>query len=422
MSRHYFGLLVLLACSLLTLVACGDADDPVSPAGGRIVKSELARNTQPQVLDEEMQALVVGNNAFAFELYRGIVKAQDEPGNVFASPFSISLALAMAYGGARGETAAEMAEVLHFDLDSERLHNAFNGLDQELNSLDGEAQGPRLHVANAFWAALQVEFMQPFLELLAVNYGAGIHLMDFLNDSEGARLEINAWVAEQTEDKILDLLPEGSLSSDVIMVITNAIYFYADWSEQFNESNTHPRDFVLSDGSVKSVDMMSRTDPMRYHRSATYQAVELPYKGEQLAMLIVLPDDLAAFEAGLEPGMLTELFGLLGTTPVSLKLPKFEMTLDVQLSKVLAEMGMAQAFGGADFTGITEGGLSLAEVYHKAYVRVDEKGTEAAAATAVVADTSMVESESMFVNRPFFFLIRDRQSGTILFMGRVLEP
>lgn len=406
---------------LLFLAACGGDADVGIPE----VRSDLARDTTPDIAPAALTSAVEDQVAFAADLYRQV---HTEPGNLFMSPLSISTALAMTYAGAAGNTAAEMATTLHFELPPAELHAAFNHLDLELASRGEDASGDtipfQLRTANAIFGQEGKEFQPTFLDTLAVNYGAGLHVLDFARDAEASRETINSWVEDRTNDKIQDLLGPGTITADTRLVLANAIYFSAAWDDPFEASDTADRDFFVGDVAV-SVPTMYQQAALPYGEGTGFRAAELPYDGNKLSMTIVVPDDLAAFEASLTGQTIADITAALGERDVKLSLPKFSFDAPLGLKKHLSAMGMNDAFSSAaDFSGI-DGTRSLAitDVLHKGFVAIDEKGTEAAAATAViVGDTSAPEPATLTVDRPFVFFIRDRPTGAILFIGRVLDP
>ena len=394
--------------------------------------------TSPDLAPSDMRDLVAGNNAFAFDLFQAL---SAEDGNLFYSPYSISLALAMTYAGARGETEKQMANTLHFILSQDRLHSAFNGLDLELAGRGEGAEGTdgggfRLNIVNALWGQEDFEFLSEFLDLVAENYGAGLRLLDFINAAEDSRIVINDWVSEQTEGKIEDLIPEDAINALTRLVLTNAIFFNAAWQYPFTESQTKDGAFHLLDGGEVTVPMMRRTAGFGLAKGDGYQAVELPYDGGELSMVILLPDtgQFEGFEDSLDADLVRTITDGLVPTRVALTMPKFEFESDFGLVDTLGAMGMPVAFissGGpctskaADFSGMTGTcELFITEIVHKAFVSVDEAGTEAAAATAVVISTESVKPQpvEVIVDRPFVFLIRDIETGAILFVGRVADP
>jgi serpin B len=395
------------------------------------VSSPKERLISPASNEQDLQELVAGNNRFAFDLYRSIRGNGD---NLFYSPYSISLALAMTYAGARGETATQMAETLQFILPAERLHPAFNQLDlilhsrgQNLSEEDG--RGFTLNIVNSLWGQDGYDFLPEFLDLLAENYGAGLQLLDFQNAAEAARQIINEWVMEQTNDRIEDLIPEGVINNLTRLVLANAIYFDAAWSSPFEAEFTKEAEFSLLDGSAVKVPMMNQTQFYNYSSGEDFQAIELPYRGYEMSMVILHPDPqgFGSFESSLTVEQLEEILNEMERTNMDLSLPKFQFDMDLPLAQVLQDLGMVDAFefGQADFSGMDgTRELYLQDVLHKAFVSVDEEGTEAAAATAVVIGVTSAPMEPITVkiDSPFIFLIRDMETGSILFFGRVLDP
>jgi len=416
---------------LVALVGCGGGGAPGGQrAPGESMRSDKPRVAAPEVAAPDLAEQVGGNSAFAFDLYQAL---REQDGNLFYSPYSISLALAMTYAGARGETERQMAGALHLILPQERLHPAFNSLDQTLASRGEGAQGKdeqgfRLNVVNAIWGQQGYQFLPTFLDVLAENYGAGLRVVDFASAPEEARGTINEWVGQQTEGRIKDLIPQGALDALTRLVLTNAIYFNAAWADAFEAVQTQEGPFHLLGGGQVSVPLMRQTGGFDYAEGDGYQAVELPYDGWELAMVVLLPREgqFESFESALDAGRVEQIIGSLEYQQVRLTMPKFEFESGFSLKEALAALGMAEAFSEqADFSGMTgRRELFISEVVHKAFVSVDEAGTEAAAATAVMmAPTSAVEEPvEMTADRPFIFLIRDLETGTILFVGRVVEP
>lgn len=418
------------------------ASTPGSPGGGspggaqKAFQSEKQRETPPPAAQTDIAELSAGNAAFALDLYHAL----DRPGeNLFYSPYSISLALAMTYGGAQGATAEQMAGALHFTLPGERLHPAFNAVDQELASRSeipggegADGKGFRLNVVNDLWGQHDLSFQPAFLDLLAQNYGAGLRPMDFKNNHEAARKEINNYIAEKTEQRIKDLLAEGVLNPMTRLVLTNAIYFNAAWLKPFEESLTEDAPFTLLDGSQVSVPMMrrGRSERLNYADGDGYQAVALPYENAQLAMLLLVPDEgqFEAFEDGLDAARLESIRAEMSFTLVEVSMPRFKVESAFQLKDALTALGMQDAFipEAADFSGMTgQRDLFISDVVHKSFVSVDEAGTEAAAATAVVMETTAMiidEPVQLTIDRPFIFMIIDQPTGTLLFTGRVVNP
>jgi serpin B len=420
-------LAVLLGLVAAPLAGCSPNTAP------SVVKADVAQSDRPRLSapdDSGVPELVAGNSAFALDLYHALF---DRDANLFYSPYSISLALAMTYAGARGQTATEMAQALHYTLPQDELHPAFNALDQALASRGeqvDEEQGERfrLHVANALWGQQDFHFSPEFLDLLAEHYGAGLRLLDFQNAPEPSRETINRWVEEHTEQKIVDLLPPGSIDSLTRLVLSNAVYFNAGWMHPFAEATTQDAPFHLLDGSTVTVPMMHESERLGYAAGKGWQAVELPYVGGELSMVVLLPDEgqFEAYAQNLDAQGLAAALQSLERTQVQLAMPRFEYEAGAKLKGALTQLGMEQAFtDDADFSGMTgEPDLYIDDVYHKAYVAVDEEGTEAAAATAVVMDVKGMPMRpvEVQVDRPFIFLIRDVQTGAILFLGHVVNP
>ncbi|HMD87971.1 MAG TPA: serpin family protein [Anaerolineaceae bacterium] len=430
---------VLLIFVLLVQGCAGTSTPGASLVQGKdIAVSNLARISNPGVPQSDQDALSAGNRAFSADLYQ---KLRSQSGNLFFSPYSISLALAMTYAGAQGDTASQMASTLHFTLPPDKLHPAFNGLDQYLENL-GQAssnqqpttpassgQGFQLNVANSIWGQKGFSFLPAYLDLLSQNYGAGLRLVDFSTAPEPARKTINDWVSQQTKDKIQNLFPQGTIDNNTRLVLANAIYFKASWFSPFEESSTQNGPFNLLDGTQVTVPLMvSGHTASSYEKGDGFQAVGLPYLGENVEMVVVLPDQgrFNTFEAGLDAVKVDQIFKDLNGAEVDLTMPKFKIESSFSLSDTLASMGMTDAFNpsSADFSGMDgKKDLSISQVIHKSYVMVDEKGTEAAAATGVAMTTSAVFNPPVVkVDRPFIFFIYDQKSGTILFVGREMNP
>jgi serpin B len=418
------------------LVAGCAAAGPAAVSGMDVLRSEQPRVADPQASPADLESLAAGNRAFALDLYHALGPA----GNRFFSPYSISLALAMTYAGARGETAQQMGDTLHFSLPAERLHPAFNAVDQALASRkdqDGEGgqgadgKGFRLHVVNDVWGQKEYPFLPAFLDLLSANYGVGLRLVDFIQDPEGARQAINEYVAEQTGQRIRDLIPPGEIDELTRLVLTNAIYFNAAWKYPFEPSLTSPGSFTRLDGSQTEVQMMQMPahEILAYQAGDGYQVVALPYENDRLAMWLLVPNEgrYAEFEAALDPARLESILVGAQYAAVRVSMPRFQMEDEFGLGDTLKQLGMPLAFDPdkADFSGISsQEKLFISEVLHKSFVKVDEAGTEAAAATAVIVEVASAPAETidLTVDRPFIFLISDQPSGSVLFMGRVLEP
>jgi serpin B len=389
--------------------------------------SNKSRISDPSVPQRDLQTLVDGNNTFALDLYQAL---RSETGNLILSPYSISLALAMTYAGARGETESQMSNVLHFSQPQSQLHPAFNALDTALEKspakFEKDQQPMTLNIANAIWAEQTMYFQKDFLDTIALNYGAGIHLADFIHEYEAARNKINDWVSDQTRKKIQNVLPQNSVNTKTCMALVNAIYFKADWQSPFNASNTSDAPFYLLDGSQVNAKMMHQTMSFPYMKGEGYQAVELPYAGKTAVMDIIVPEEgrFESFESSFNNETYNSILSGMQYTTLQIGFPKFTFTKDFNLNTALTSMGMPDAFNRdmADFSGMTtEKRLYVENIFHKVFVAVDEKGTEAAAATAVLMAPASLP-EVLEANHPFLFIIRDTVSGQVLFIGRVMNP
>jgi serpin B len=371
--------------------------------------------------------LVAGNTAFGCELY-GELKA--EAGNLFLSPFSVSTALGMTAAGAKGKTFDEMEKVLHLPAEAPA---AFGAVLKSLNAEpDAKKRGFTLSTANALWAQNGYPWRAEYKKLVATDYGAGLYDVNFQNDPELARATINTWVEKETREKIKDLLPKGSVTGGTRLVLTNAIYFKGDWDLKFKKEDTKDLPFTLADGKKVDAPLMYRVGGYSYAEADGYQVLDLPYTGKRLSMTVILPkkpDGLAAIEKELTGAKLDEmLMRLRYEKTVHVHLPKFKVTKSLLLNKPLMALGMKAAFGAADFSKMHTGSeeLRISMVLHKAFVDVNEEGTEAAAATAVAIEPSAAVQprppKHFRADRPFLYLIRDHKTGSVLFLGRLSEP
>jgi serpin B len=337
----------------------------------------------------------------------------------------------MAYAGAHGQTATEMAAALHFTLPPDQLHPAMGAL---LASLNQAHTGYELHVADALWAENGETFLPAFLSVTKADYGAGFYPVDFKTDPNSVVATINQWVEKQTANKITNLLGPGSVNADTRMVLTNAIYFKGDWDKPFNPKYTDDEDFHLSAAQTVKAPLMFRIGDYYYFDGGTFQALALPYQTSELSMIVFLPheyDGLTALEKSFTAANAQKwLSQLQYTDKINVTFPKFTMTDQFGLNEALAALGMKLAFqkSAADFSGMTGGrDLFISAAIHKAYISVDEKGTEAAAATGIVMEMATANPNqpppiTFTADHPFLFLIRDNKSGGILFMGRVTDP
>jgi len=418
--RHRETLAGALLTVLFLTATCGGEEEPVH--------SDIA------IEEGDVSAVVAGNTRFALDLYARLAGQ----GNLFFSPYSISSALAMTYAGARANTETEMAAVLHLPRDAsetaavwghDRVAAAFAATEKSI-AADPKTRGYELHVANSLWGQKEYPFLETFLSDLEKHYGAGMNRVDFVTNAEGARGEINAWVEDRTREKIKDLIPPGVLGPATTLVLTNAIYFKGLWEIQFDTKATEVAPFH-GERAETSVSLMRRKDDYRYLETEDLQVIELPYQGDGASMVVVLPREnlaggLATVEKALTSERLDEWSTGLGKQEVTVHLPRFEMTWGTaELRDDLIALGMHDVFRGdaADLSGMDgTKTLFVSNVLHKAFVEVNEEGTEAAAATAVVTLKASFQEPTVFrADRPFLFLIRDTATGAILFMGRVTD-
>ncbi len=368
------------------------------------------------------------NTAFSFDLYS---RLKERKGNLFFSPYSISTALAMTYAGARGRTSEEMAKVLHFVADNTKVHEGFLALQTHLEQLENKGD-ILLDIANAIWCQKGEKFLSTFLDTLKQYYNSRPYLVDFQNNPELARERINSWVEKETKDRIKNLIPRGALSPFTRLVLTNAIYFKGNWSDQFPKTNTKKDKFFTDRYHFVIAPMMYQESRFKMVRFPTFRVLQLPYVGGDLSMLVFLPekmDGLEEMEKTLDEKTFEECVRMLRQSPgtkVKVYIPRFTMTSQFDLSKELRGLGMKRAFSDADFSGMNgKKNLALSNVIHKAFIDVNEQGTEAAAATGVMIAMTAVMPRPVAVFRadhPFMFVIQDNYSGCILFMGRLEKP
>lgn len=421
-----------LCASLLAPLACDSENTSVGSgliesAPGEHVKSDKPRVTT-MVPAEDTRRLTADNTAFALDVLRQAAKDD----NFFSSPCSMSIALAMTYAGARGDTEAQMAKTLHFTLPPARLHAAFGALDRALASRgDKEVESGsafKLNVLNNLWGERGHRFLDTYLDLLAENYGAGLSLLDFASDPEGSRAKINEWVKNATESRIPELVPSSAIDRSTVLVLTNAIYFNASWSAPFNPKDTRDASFAKLDGSSTTAHFMHQSKEHRYAEGEGWQALELRYVGDDVSMLFILPASgtFQQFRSTFDEKKLAAIDDAIGSRLVDLTIPKFSFRTELGVKSTLKALGMKDAFEGglADFSAMDgTRDLFIQDVVHQAFVALDEKGTEAAAATAVsVGRTSMPQRATFTANRPFLIAIRDRPTGALLFVGQVVSP
>ncbi len=419
---------VLLVISLL-VAGCTSPEHPGPPVAGETPapQSSIIQSSPP------LDAVVNANNRFAFDLYKSMAgNPEYGDGNIFFSPLSLSTALAITYEGARGQTADEIQSVFHFPENRTILRSGYTDLIARIND---QADDCTLRTANALWAEKTHPFLPDYLGIADRTYGAKTTNLDFINAPDDSRVAINQWVEEKTEDRIKDLIPPGAIDSSTALVITNAIYFKGTWEKQFDPVLTRDADFLSGNGDAVRVPMMQRTDDAAvfgYAETDKFQVLEMPYEsgsGTELSMLVVLPreNDTAGIAKSLDAGTLQEIRQSLAFRIVRVYFPKFVMETKYFLPRTLSEMGMPRAFtSAADFSGMDGSrDLFITDVIHQAFVEVNEEGTEAAAATAVIMGkgVAMVDDVPVFrADHPFIFFIQERETGNILFMGRVSDP
>lgn len=388
----------------------------------------LLLSSKPIPQSNNYQSIATNNNLFAFDLYQNIAKKKQ--GNIFISPFSISTALAMTFAGANEDNAAEIANTMHFSGNTPDFHKSYGNY---IKKIEKNAKGNiQLKIANRLWGERDYKFNEVFLSTNEKAYNSSLQKMDFKSSAEPSRITINKWVETQTENRIKDLIPQGGVTSDTRLVLTNAIYFNGDWLYQFKKKNTKDRKFYLNKKHSKRVPFMNFKGGLQYTQNKNYQMLRLPYKGNKQSMIIVLPwlqDSLASVEKSINTASFQNLYYSY-TPTVILALPKFKMTLPLNLNSILIELGMKKAFyQGADFSKMSPNNdLFISSVVHKAFIEIDEKGTEAAAATAVIMTIESVSANHIpkpiefIADHPFLFYIVDDETKAILFMGRLMAP
>jgi len=384
------------------------------------VAAALLLNAPPDAADKE--AVVRGNTQFALDLYSTL---RDQDANLFFSPYSVSTALAMTHAGARGTTADQIAGALHFSVPPARLHPVFAALMKEVNG-DPEKRPYQLYTANALWGQKGYDFQDDFLRVNKEHYDAGLNVVDFAKATEAARTTINQWVEKQTHDKITELLPKGILDRMTRLVLTNAVYFMGDWEYAFDPKRTRDGEFHVNDRTTVTVPLMHHDSEFRHMSNGDVIGLDLPYKGRDLSMIVLLPPEkttLADLEKKLMPDNLEAWIEAMKPGRVMVTLPKFKVESQFSLKSTLSRLGMPLAFSEqANLSGINGlRNLHIADVVHKAFVDVNELGTEAAAATGVGFRQVMAPPQ-FTADRPFVFLIRDNRNGSVLFLGRVMNP
>jgi serpin B len=445
-NRTKVTLNILTVCAVLFVSCRVDAAGTGTVGAGRGASSSGRVNTAgANTADKDTNVITDSIFKFAFNLYgkiKDLPEVKKAEGNLFFSPYSISSALAMTYTGARGNTSSQMADVLGFaaiagdnQAARERVAAAFAALQKRLQA-DPKIDGYQLNIANALWGQKGYAFQAEFLDLNKKYFGSGLTELDFAQ-SEAARKTINTWVEQQTKEKIKELIAKDILDADVKLVLTNAIYFKGDWASKFKTENTKEADFKVTADKTVKVPMMYQKADYQYGTNDDLQVLQMPYKGDELSMIILLPKKatLEKIESDLNSNNLQTYLSLLHKQEIEVYLPKFKMTCGtLDLNKILFEMGMKDAFTEtiADFSGMngrkggigSRGNLFISKVLHKAFVEVNEEGTEAAAATAVIMkERTLPRPVPVFrADRPFIFMIQDNRSGSILFMGRIMNP
>jgi serpin B len=419
-NHIYLGIIfVAIACLGIFMYGCGQGPYVPEPEP---MPEPVPDDGQPIMIPQET---VDANNLFAFDLY---ARYRSQSGNLFFSPHSISSALAMTYEGAKGQTAEEMRLVLHLPEDIEKVRSGFEGINKEINRA---SKMYRLTTANALWAQKDYPFVEEYFTTIEKYYGGKATNLDFITETERSRVTINNWVEDKTYKRIKDLIPKGVLDPMTRMVLTNAIYFKANWSSQFEAENTRDAKFKLGTGKETDVRMMHQTHYYNYGETDDLQILEMDYLGNELSMLVLLPkeNDIAAIESVLSKEKIAEWKKDMMSAEVIVSFPKFKFETKYFMSSDLKAMGMPTAFSelDADFTGMSPTDeLYISEVIHQTFVEVAEYGTEAAAATAVVmkATSARPSEEPKFftADHPFIFIIQQKSTGNILFMGRMSDP
>lgn len=409
-----------------------------------LTQSSIAYNSNPAVSSQDMDTLAADLLSFTLDFYHQAVSHENgKNSNVFFSAYSIENALAMTWAGAKNSTADQMADSMHITLEPDIFHSCLNALNIDLNSRDDQkpvtGDAFQFNLVNAVWTRIGYPLLPSFLDILKQNYNAGVRQVDFFNEPHACRQLINRWVEDQTHDRIKDLLPENAIQASTALVLTNAVYFNASWFFPFDEKLTAAGNFTGLDGAITTARMMTRNMNVPYYQGRTFDVVDLPYVSamfdeyqypEEMSMLIIIPEQgqFQSVEAGVDTDFIDGILSALSFGEVDLRLPTFEFEFEIPCRDIMENLGMIDAFipGTADFTGLVDPHESepwIDEIYHKAFVKVDEEGTEAAAATAVVMrETAIPDPVTITADRPFIFLIRDKITGAVLFMGRVIVP
>lgn len=433
------GLVACLATSLSGCYSEGESNTSVTESVTKklqtieVAKSEKTRNLIPQISAADLSAHVTGNTDFALALFGALLSSNELAGkNIVFSPYGISLTVAMLSAGAANNTLVQIKQALRFPSDPNLLHNGFNSLSLTYESRNGNftradnsTGSVEVAIANALWAQKGYPFQTTFLDTLAVNYGAGVYLLDFEAAPDSARLTINDWAAVNTKNRIKEAMPEGSITDGTRLVLTNTVYFKGAWSKPFLVSNTANGDFTRLDSTKISTPFMHANLPLSYAITAGVTSVELPFVGGKLSLVVVMPDvgTFSSFAAGIDSAKVASLLNGLQPGSLDVTLPKFEFQSELPLATSLQALGLTDAFTDfADFSGIDgRRELQIMAAVHKAFVTVDESGAEATAFTGVVTGITSAP-QSVVIDKPFVFLIRDVETKSILFFGRVLDP
>ena len=411
---------VMLTTEVLLLAGCNSSSPTEENLS--ILSSSLTRNLAPKANNNELQALAENNNKFAFTIFDKLYK--NEKGNIFFSPYSISEALAIVYAGAKGDTKTEIASVFNFNTDDDNLHESFNALDLHLKSED---ENYIFNPNNAIWIQKNYPILEGYLNTIKVNYGANIKVLDFVNKTEESRVIINKWVKKETNQRITEIIPEGGVNQATPIVITNTVYFAGEWLKKFDKSYTKNDTFTAEDGFSKQTPFMKQYDwNYKYLQESYYQAIELPYKGEKSSMLIVLPDENEYINTIDNIESIYQNIKDMSYSNIILKMPKFEFSTPLyDIKEYLKTLGMiAPFYGSADFSNMTsDNSLFIGSISHKAFIMIDEEGTEAAAATVVVdINISLPDNVITFdINRGFIIFIKDDNTNQILFIGTIVD-
>lgn len=386
--------------SMMLLVGCNSQTDAL--------ESKLQRELNPNATDTELQQLITDNNEFAYTLYKHL---DDKENNTFFSPISISHALMMTYAGTGGETRKEMKTALNMTLDDSRVHQVYNKLELALNINEDQNI---FKIVNSIWPSKDFAFEQNYLDTLLVNYGATLRTLDYLNQPDESRKTINSWVEDKTEGKITALIPEGAISTMTKMILSNATYFKAAWEHPFDSNSSKKGIF----NNTIETDFMSQTEVFPYFEDENLQAIKLNYKTGKNSMVLILPK-----------GDSYDIKGDFTKHRVTLKMPKFEFTSkSMSLTEILKKLGMKSAFDSnkADFSMMSQSSsLYISDILHKAFIKVDEQGSEAAAATTALLNTTGYEevpTAELTLDKPFVYMIIDNETKLILFMGRMIKP